>query len=160
MRRVAGRYEADLATAYIHSVRRMLYQDEWKPVEYSFGTPERAAGGTPIVVHRELPGGPCFTPELVSEILEAAELKHMSLADTKAAVVGAAGNIGSVLAAVLSGHVGRLKLIGRNGDNGDGLKRLRKTRLQCLCERFDFPMVVGFQCATKGGEHVRWPSRQ
>lgn len=76
MRRVAGRYEADLATAYIHSVRRMLYQDEWQPVEYSFGTPERAVDGAPIVIHRELPGGPCFTPELVSDILDAAALSR------------------------------------------------------------------------------------
>jgi hypothetical protein len=33
-----------------------------------------------------------------------------------------------------------------------------QVRKLCLCGRFDFPMVVGFQCATKGGEHVRWPS--
>lgn len=70
---------------------------------------------------------------MIQGILKAAELKRMSLPDTKAAVVGAAGNIGSVLAAILSGHVGRLKLIGRNGgNNGDGLRRLRRTRLQCL----------------------------
>ena len=74
MRRVAGRYEADLAAAYIHSVRRILYQDEWKPVEYSFGTQDQAAGGAPVAVHRELPGGSRFTPELVIGILEAADL--------------------------------------------------------------------------------------
>ena len=67
---------------------------------------------------------------MIQGILKAAELRDIVLPDAKAAVVGAAGNIGSVLAAVLSGHVGSLKLIGRNG--GDGLKRLRKTRLQCL----------------------------
>ncbi|UCH75096.1 MAG: bifunctional isocitrate dehydrogenase kinase/phosphatase [Rhodospirillales bacterium] len=67
---VAGRYEEDLAIAYIHSVRRMLYQDEWKPVEYSFGTPSRAANSEPITVFRELPGARCFTPELVTEILK------------------------------------------------------------------------------------------
>ncbi len=66
---VAGRYEEDLAVAYIHSVRRMLYQDEWKPVEYTFGTPSRPAGGEPIVVHRDFPGAAAVAPSLILEIL-------------------------------------------------------------------------------------------
>ena len=33
---VEGRYEADLAFAYIHSARRMVYEGMWKPVEYAF----------------------------------------------------------------------------------------------------------------------------
>jgi len=37
LRAVEGRYEADLALAYIHSARRRLYHGEWKPVEYDFG---------------------------------------------------------------------------------------------------------------------------
>lgn len=75
--------------------------------------------------------GNAYTAGLMVEgILKAAELKHIELQEARAAVVGAAGNIGSVLAAMLSGHVGSLKLIGR--ENGDGLNRLRKTRLLCL----------------------------
>lgn len=34
---IAGRYEADLAFAYINSVRRVIQRDEWKPVAYAFG---------------------------------------------------------------------------------------------------------------------------
>lgn len=34
---ISDRYEADLALAYIHSVRRSILLDEWKPVDYSFG---------------------------------------------------------------------------------------------------------------------------
>lgn len=67
---------------------------------------------------------------MIQGILKAAELQHISLPDARAAVVGAAGNIGSVLAAVLSSHVGKLRLVGRESD--DGLSRLRNTRLQCL----------------------------
>lgn len=67
---VAGRYEEDLATAYIHSVRRVLYQDEWKPVEYSFGAASRPVGAGDISVYRDFPGGSAFTPELVLEILK------------------------------------------------------------------------------------------
>ena len=33
---IEGRYESDLAFAYIHSARRMVYQGMWKPVEYMF----------------------------------------------------------------------------------------------------------------------------
>ncbi len=34
--RIEGRYEADLVFAFFHSVRRRVYQGEWKPVEYAF----------------------------------------------------------------------------------------------------------------------------
>ena len=33
---IEGRYESDIAFAYIHSVRRMMYEGMWKPVEYAF----------------------------------------------------------------------------------------------------------------------------
>jgi isocitrate dehydrogenase kinase/phosphatase len=34
---IRGRYEADLAFAFLNSMRRQVYADEWKPVEYSHG---------------------------------------------------------------------------------------------------------------------------
>ncbi|MDX1430848.1 MAG: isocitrate dehydrogenase kinase/phosphatase AceK regulatory subunit [Gammaproteobacteria bacterium] len=34
--RIEGRYESDLAFAFLHSARRIVYQGEWKPVDYSF----------------------------------------------------------------------------------------------------------------------------
>ena len=45
---IEGRYESDIAFAYIHSARRMMYEDMWKPVEYAFlnhhePVPERSA---------------------------------------------------------------------------------------------------------------------
>ena len=33
---IEGRYESDLAYAYVHSARRMMYEGMWKPVEYAF----------------------------------------------------------------------------------------------------------------------------
>ena len=33
---IEGRYESDLAFAYIHSARRMMYEGMWKPVDYTF----------------------------------------------------------------------------------------------------------------------------
>ena len=72
---ISGRYEADLAFAYIHSVRRVIQRDEWKPVAYAFGedaghgtdaaTPEPAA---PIA--RRFGGGARLDPETVRRILE------------------------------------------------------------------------------------------
>jgi len=33
---VADRYESDVAYAFLHSIRRIVHRDEWKPVEYGF----------------------------------------------------------------------------------------------------------------------------
>ena len=33
---IKGRYEADLAFAFVHSARRRVYKDVWEPVEYTF----------------------------------------------------------------------------------------------------------------------------
>ena len=46
---IEGRYESDLAFAYIHSARRMMYEGMWKPVDYTFlhhrePASERSAG--------------------------------------------------------------------------------------------------------------------
>jgi isocitrate dehydrogenase kinase/phosphatase len=35
-RMVKHRYEGDVAYAFVHSIRRYVYRDEWKPVEYAF----------------------------------------------------------------------------------------------------------------------------
>lgn len=40
---IRDRYEADLALAYLHSVRRRLHQGDWRPVEYGFGESDAAA---------------------------------------------------------------------------------------------------------------------
>lgn len=39
-----GRYEADLALAFIHSTRRRVHYGEWTPVEYGFGEQRKASG--------------------------------------------------------------------------------------------------------------------
>lgn len=36
--RIRGRYEADLAFAFLQSTRRKVFEDEWRPVEYTYGT--------------------------------------------------------------------------------------------------------------------------
>ena len=66
---IQGRYEEDLAIAYIHSVRRFIFQDEWRPVDYSFGRAARRGATVHSYVHTDLPGGARVTPDTVREML-------------------------------------------------------------------------------------------
>ncbi len=45
---VEDRYEADVAYAFMHSIRRMVYRDEWKPVEYTFWESAHSAQKFPV----------------------------------------------------------------------------------------------------------------
>ena len=68
---VEGRYESDLAFAYINSARRMLYEGMWKPVDYAFldhrePESERSAG---VRMDYPIPPG-ADLPELVNRILD------------------------------------------------------------------------------------------
>jgi len=66
---IEGRYEADLAYAFINSVQRMIYQGEWQPVEYAFGEGDRLRPDSSIQIYREFPGGAALSPETMIEIL-------------------------------------------------------------------------------------------
>ena len=66
---IEDRYEADLAFAYIHSVRRIIYQGEWTPVTYSFGEGGDGVRDLPAPIHRDFAGGAEVLPETVAEIL-------------------------------------------------------------------------------------------
>ena len=66
---IRGRYEEDLATAYIHSARRMIYHHAWRPVEYSFGDAANTLSGSPQAIHLEFEGGAQVTPDTVIRIL-------------------------------------------------------------------------------------------
>lgn len=75
--------------------------------------------------------GNAYTTGLMIQGIErAAEERGIELSDARAAVVGAAGNIGSVLSTILSTHVSGLRLVGREGPTS--LERLKQARLQCL----------------------------
>ena len=67
---IEGRYEADLAFAFVNSVKRRIHQGEWEPVEYAF----REAGG-PIVdysgeIYRRFSGASLISRETMLAILE------------------------------------------------------------------------------------------
>jgi len=68
---IRGRYEEDLALAFLQSTRRIIFQDEWTPVDYSFGGSARS-GGEPVYIHRDYPGGAVLAAGTVAEILRGA----------------------------------------------------------------------------------------
>lgn len=67
---IEGRYEADLAFAYIHSVRRKINQGEWKPVEYAFSAASNMAPDLSTTVYHSFPGGDAISVETITEILK------------------------------------------------------------------------------------------
>jgi isocitrate dehydrogenase kinase/phosphatase len=67
---IEGRYAADLAFAFVHSVRRRVYQGEWKPVEYAFGEHEEATAGDSADVYRVFPCAGSLSADTVRSILE------------------------------------------------------------------------------------------
>jgi isocitrate dehydrogenase kinase/phosphatase len=66
---IEGRYEADLAYAFLNSVQRMIHQGEWQPVEYAFGQGGHLRSDPDAGVYREVPGGPALSPQAAAEIL-------------------------------------------------------------------------------------------
>jgi isocitrate dehydrogenase kinase/phosphatase len=64
------RYEADLAFAYIHSVRRKIYREEWTPVAYDFSEWRPRRADVRARVYRTFAGGARISTDTVSEILK------------------------------------------------------------------------------------------
>lgn len=67
---IGGRYEADLAYAFVHSVRRRVYQGEWKPVAYDFGERTAWAQDLSTRIYRSFPLRGEVDPATVRGILE------------------------------------------------------------------------------------------
>jgi isocitrate dehydrogenase kinase/phosphatase len=70
---ISGRYEADLAFAYINSVRRVIHRDEWRPVAYAFrdsaGGATEGATESAAQITRRFAGGPRLAPGTVRDML-------------------------------------------------------------------------------------------
>jgi isocitrate dehydrogenase kinase/phosphatase len=67
------RYEADVAYAFMHSLRRIVYRDEWKPVEYSFWESNEKTQKYPVELLRHFDVGGQIKAELVEAILRLPE---------------------------------------------------------------------------------------
>ena len=68
---IEGRYESDIAFAYIHSARRMMYEGMWKPVDYAFLHQREPASERSAPVRVDFPIAPgADLAALVDRILE------------------------------------------------------------------------------------------
>ena len=68
---IEGRYESDIAFAYIHSARRMMFEGMWKPVEYAFLHHREPASERSTAVRVDFPLGPgASLPSIVDRILD------------------------------------------------------------------------------------------
>ena len=66
---IEHRYESDVAYAFMHSIRRIVYRDEWKPVEYSsFGFAE-SSDKYPVELLKHFAVKNQVNPELIEQIL-------------------------------------------------------------------------------------------
>lgn len=70
---VRGRYDADLAVAYLHSARRCIHHGGWKPVEYGFGGSDRVVPPLEQVCARFECSWP-VEPRVIQDALQVAEL--------------------------------------------------------------------------------------
>jgi isocitrate dehydrogenase kinase/phosphatase len=70
---VAGRYEADLALAYLHSARRRVHYGEWTPVGYDFGE-QRSAAESHEDVYETFPCSWPVDHRIIQRLLQVAEL--------------------------------------------------------------------------------------
>lgn len=71
---IAGRYEADLAFAFIHSVRRKLYSDLWKPVQYAPPKGMVRHGNLDVATLVTIPAGVPVSAATVRRVLAVAGL--------------------------------------------------------------------------------------
>ena len=67
---IEASYEADLALAYLHSVRRQVYQGEWRPIDYAFRKRSAEAAFQVDRIYVEFPLESRSWSESVSRILE------------------------------------------------------------------------------------------
>ena len=65
-----GRYEADVAYAFMHSIRRMVYRDEWKPVGYTFWESNESTQNFPVELLRHYDVADEIETALIEEILQ------------------------------------------------------------------------------------------
>ncbi len=68
-RMIELRYESDVAYAFMHSIRRMVYRDEWKPVEYSSLGFAESSDKYPVELLKHFPVKDQVSPELIEQIL-------------------------------------------------------------------------------------------
>jgi isocitrate dehydrogenase kinase/phosphatase len=86
---IEHRYESDVAYAFMHSIRRMVYRDEWKPVEYSSFESAASSDKYPVELLRHFPVKDQVEPALIEKILQEIPefaVHYRNISDDSAAV--------------------------------------------------------------------------
>ena len=87
---VEERYESDVAYAFMHSIRRIVYRDEWKPVEYAFWSTIENVDVYPEELVRRFGAAGQVTPALIEGLLRipAFDAPYRDVAADSAAIAG------------------------------------------------------------------------
>ena len=104
-----GRYEADLALAYLHSARRCIHHGEWKPVEYGFGGSNRVVPPADTVSARFECSWP-VDPQVIERALQVAGLAVPLRRPARDAQL-IAGRIDEVLASRAGGGLRAIEMV-------------------------------------------------
>ena len=107
--RVDGRYEADLALAFLHSAQRRVHHGEWKPVAYGFRGSHRVAPPVGEVSEYFACSWP-VEPRLIQRVLQVAGL-DVQFADPARDAELIARRINDVLAAVGGGGLRAIEML-------------------------------------------------
>ncbi len=65
---IAGLYEADVASAYIHSVIRAINRDEWRPIEYGYSDRDKTFAVDLLRIYQV--NDQTISPGIISEVLQ------------------------------------------------------------------------------------------
>ncbi|MGI9406025.1 MAG: isocitrate dehydrogenase kinase/phosphatase AceK regulatory subunit [Hyphomicrobiaceae bacterium] len=127
---IAERLEADLAFSFLHSVRRAVYRDEWRPVKYSADAAGSPQAGSGEAVVQTICSSASLTTDIVRNLLQSTphDVAFRDLDGDSAAVakrlderLGRAGqNTGLVTLEVVDGGFYRNRgayLVGRVADD-------------------------------------------
>jgi isocitrate dehydrogenase kinase/phosphatase len=106
---VQGRYEADLALAYIHSTRRRVHYGEWTPVEYGFGE-QRSAAGSANAVYETFACSWPVDHRVLQRILQVADLS-VPFRDPAGDALRIARRLNDVLAGKLGAGLRAIEMI-------------------------------------------------
>ena len=107
--RVDGRYEADLALAFLHSAQRRVHHGEWKPVAYGFRGSHRVAPPVGEVSEYFACSWP-VEPRIIQRVLQVAGLE-VPFADPARDAELIARRINDVLAAVGGGGLRAIEML-------------------------------------------------
>ena len=67
---IEGRYEADLAFAFVNSVKRRIHQGEWQPVEYAFRGEDDPPADAAEAIYSAFPVGETLELRVIDRILD------------------------------------------------------------------------------------------